>query len=356
MLKIDGSRYSGSGTIVRQSVAYAALTRQPIHVINARVRRDNPGLRRQHIRVIEAITELVSGEAQGLSPGSREFTFCPGGPITGGSFDWDMGSAGSTTMLALGILPVLAFASRPITITLRGGVFQDFAPSFYHLQHVIVPLLARMGLRVDATMVRPGYVPQGEGIVELTVTPAAEPLRALTQEQGGPVSRMWGIALASHLNERQVAERMAHAADEVLAGAGYRAEIEMVHDVSAGQPGAALALFADCATDGIDFRGREIVRLGADAAGARGRPAEVIGRSVAAHLLDDLKAGATLDRWSADQMITFAALAEGNSRARIPAATDHVVTNAWLAETFLGATISLQERGLHVTGSGFWPK
>src|SRR5437773_10943988 len=98
MLLIDGSQYSGSGTIVRQSTAFAALTGQPIHVVNARVRRDNPGLRRQHIRVIQAICELVNGSVEGLTPGSREFVFRPGTPATLSHYDWDIGSAGSTTM------------------------------------------------------------------------------------------------------------------------------------------------------------------------------------------------------------------------------------------------------------------
>src|SRR5512134_1241891 len=110
MLTIGGSRHSGSGTIVRQAVAFSALTGQAIHVVNARAKRDQPGLRPQHIRVIQAVAELVNGRAEGLAPGSQEFTFRPGSLKTGRHYHWDIGSAGSTTMLGLGILPVLAFA------------------------------------------------------------------------------------------------------------------------------------------------------------------------------------------------------------------------------------------------------
>ena len=66
MIEIDGSQYSGSGTIVRQAVAFSALTGQPVHIVNARFRRPKPGLRHQHIRVVQAIGELVSGTAEGL--------------------------------------------------------------------------------------------------------------------------------------------------------------------------------------------------------------------------------------------------------------------------------------------------
>jgi RNA 3'-terminal phosphate cyclase (ATP) len=356
MIQIDGSQHSGSGTIVRHSVAYAALTGQAIHVVNARARRDKPGLRRQHIRVIQAIGDLVGGHAEGLVPGSREFVFRPGAMPSGTSFDWDIGSAGSTTMLALGILPVLAFAAKPMTILLRGGIFQDFAPSFYHLNSVIMPLLARMGFQVNIKMVRPGYVPKGEGVLELNVLPAARPLAGLILEEAGPVSRLWGIALASHLQARQVAERMVRSTESVLVPAGYRAEIEVINDMSAVQPGAALAVFADRAGDGSHRSSGSLIRLGADQAGARGRPAEAIGTTVARQLLEDLTHDATVDRWSADQIIPFAALAEGTSRVRIPGATDHVVTNAWLAETFLGAKISVRDHELVVSGTGYRPK
>jgi RNA 3'-terminal phosphate cyclase (ATP) len=40
MLHLDGSRFSGSGTIVRFGVPLAALTGQALHLTNVRARRD----------------------------------------------------------------------------------------------------------------------------------------------------------------------------------------------------------------------------------------------------------------------------------------------------------------------------
>jgi RNA 3'-terminal phosphate cyclase (ATP) len=347
MLTIDGSRYSGSGTIVRQAVAFSALTGQPIHVINARVKREKPGLRPQHIRVVEAIAELVHGRAEGLTPGSQEFTFQPSQLKAGRHYHWDIGSAGSTTMLALGVLPVLAFSGSPVTVELRGGLFQDSASSAFHLQQVLLPVLGKMGLHAEMAIKRPGYVPRGEGILSLTVKPLTGPLRALIREETGPVTRLWGIALSSHLEERQVSRRMAESAQAVLSESGYQADIEIRHDTESPQRGAALALFAD---EG------EAVRLGADQAGALRRRAESIGKHVAKQLLDELASGATLDRFAADQIIPFAALAEGESRFTIPAVSDHVLTSAWLAETFLDAHVHVDGRRLVIHGVGFWPR
>jgi RNA 3'-terminal phosphate cyclase (ATP) len=346
MLTIDGSRYSGSGTIVRQAVAFSALTGRPIHMVNARAKRDKPGLRPQHIRVVEAIAELVDGRTEGLAQGSQEFTFQPSQIKTGRHYHWDIGSAGSTTMLALGILPVLAFAGSPVTVELRGGLFQDFAPSAFHLQYVLLPLLRDMGLRAELEIARPGYVPRGDGILRLVVTPLTQPFRAVTKEEAGPVTKIWGIALSSHLEERQVSRRMAESAQEVLRDSGYQADIEMRHDTDSPQRGAALALFTD--------KG-EAVRLGADQAGALRRRAESIGRHVAKQLLEEIASGATLDRFAADQIIPFAALAEGESRFMIPTVTDHVLTSAWLAEAFLGAQVRIDGQRLVIHGIGFWP-
>ncbi|WP_447974681.1 RNA 3'-terminal phosphate cyclase [Nitrospira sp. Kam-Ns4a] len=346
MIEIDGARFSGSGTIVRQSVAYAALTGRAVRIVNARAGRPNPGLRPQHVRVVEAIARLVGGATEGLAPGSMELVFRPGALAVGRQYTWDIGSAGSTTMLALAIAPVLAFGGSVVRVELRGGLFQDFAPSAFHLQHVVLPLLARMGLAMSVEIVRPGYVPKGDGVLALTVTPTRAPLQALWLEEAGPVERVWGIALASHLVERRVARRLAETAQAELARVGYRAEVERREDTAAPQPGAALALFAD--------RGGG-VRLGADQAGAIGRPAEAIGRHVARQIIEALRSGATLDRFAADQIIPFAALAEGESRFCIGEPTDHVLTNAWLAQIFLGAAVTVQDGWLSVTGVGFHP-
>src|SRR6516225_9169713 len=131
MIDIDGSAHSGSGTIVRHAVAYAALTGQPVRVRNARARRQHAGLRPQHLRAIQAIRDLVGGSLDGAEVGSRSFEFRPGN-------------------------------------------------------------------------------------TEPAVPPAARPLRPLTPRRGQAPARVWGISLASHLDDQHVAARMAAAARTVL--------------------------------------------------------------------------------------------------------------------------------------------
>jgi RNA 3'-terminal phosphate cyclase (ATP) len=342
VLEIDGAALSGSGMMVRQAVAYAGVTDTSIHMHDVRARRPRPGLRQQHLTAVEAVRALVGGSVEGVSLGSREFTFRPAGGVPTGRHRFDLGTAGSASALSLALLPVLATAAAPVEVELTGGLFQDRAPSAFHLQHVLAPLLRRMGLNVTVDVVRPGYVPTGGGILRLSVT-GSRGLRPLDATWPGQVVRVWGIALSSHLHERDVTARMARSAYGALADAGFDADVEQREDGSAEQAGAGLALF-------VDLSGG--CRIGADGAGAPGRPAEKIGSATAHRLLEDLRTGAVLDRFASDQVIAFAALAAGQTRARLAAITEHVRTGLWLAELFGLATSRLDGRLLIVDGGG----
>ena len=344
MLEIDGSQYSGSGTIVRQAVAFAALTGRAVHIVNVRARRPKPGLRRQHVQAVEAIRQLVSGTTEGVVPGSMAFIFRPDRPGRSQRYTWDIGSAGSTTALAIAVLPVLAFAPSPVSVELHGGLFQDFAPSFYHLEFVLLPFLRQMGIEATVRMDRPGYVPTGGGVMHLTVAPVRKALRPLVLDEPGSVNKVWGIAISSQLQNQFVSDRMAESAKAALLAGGHKAEIRALYDDTALQPGAGLAVFADLT------RGS---RLGSDRAGAPGRRSEAIGKYVARQLLEDLKTKATIDRYASDQIIPFAALAAGESRFRIPRVSEHIQSNVWLAQEFLQAEIKVEGNGLVARGVGF---
>jgi RNA 3'-terminal phosphate cyclase (ATP) len=342
VLHVDGASHSGSGTLVRFAVALSAASGEPVALSNARARRPRPGLRPQHVAAVRACAQLCEARVAGVEVGSRELRFEPGARIRGGRFEWDIGTAGSATMLALGVLPVACLAAEPVRARIRGGVFQDFAPSPHHMAQVLAPTLARMGVRVGLRVRRAGYVPRGAGEIELYVEPAPRALGALRLEEAGEVRRVVGIAFASHLAGRRVAERMAQSCEAELSRGGLAAEIERVEDTAADQPGAGLAVWAETATD---------CRLGADRAGARGRSSESIGRRVARELLADLASGATVDRHLADQVAVFAALAAGESRYRAPRETPHLTSNLWLAEQF-GAAVHLEKGQVRVRGLG----
>ena len=138
---------------------------------------------------------------------------------------------------------------------------------------------------------------------------------------------------------------MAEKCNEVLKSDGYRAQIEIVYDTLALQRGAALTIYAKIGSGGI---------IGADRAGEPRRTSEDIARYVARSLVEDLATGATVDRYLADQLIFYAALADGVSEYRIPRLTEHVETNLWLVETMLGAKIEVNQNLVRIQGVGYY--
>lgn len=349
MLRIDGAVHSGSGTLVRTSLALAAVLGRELRIVRVRARREPPGLRTQHAHAVRALAAATGGEARGAEVGSDEVVFVPGSRAPE-RLSVEIPTAGSATLAAIALLPAAALLGIK-TLRLTGGLFQDFAPTAFHLKEVLLPLLARMGLHAEAEILRPGYVPTGGGKIALKVEPCRG-LKAVRLAERGKVRLVHGMSLASRLAGGHVADRMADACGQALRSKGLHVAIETWDDDSSIQPGAALAAWAEC----------EHSLLGADLAGKLGRPSERIGLEVARRLWQDLDSGAAVDRHAADMLVPFLALAEGESEVWVPDKTEHLESNLRLAEQIAGASWNLERLGggrrgwsLTVRGVGFRP-
>jgi len=353
MIEIDGSQKSGSGTLVRDVVSLSVLVGKKIHLKNIRAKRDKPGLRAQHLKGIEASAQICQGQLNGAEIGSREITFKPGKLIRGGKFNWDIGTSGSVTMLALSVIPLALFADGPSNYKITGGLFQDFAPSVYHLKFTLLPILKRMGANLDIVIIQPGYVPQGKGQIEVKVIPLKGRLKPLTLVARGKLTEIKGVALSSLLKTRKVSERMAKECQRKLRAKGYDPQIDIYYDTkekpayqrASIQAGASLAIWA---------RTDDGCLIGSDMAGALRRPAEFIGRQVAKSLIDVLMTEATVDKHLADQVVPFSALAEGWSAYLIPEMTEHIEARLWLVEKILGVKTEVRNNLVRIEGIGYW--
>ncbi len=344
MIHVDGAQKSGSGTIVRFAIGLATLLGEELHLVNIRAKREKPGLRPQHLKAVEALRQICQGTLDGGEIGSKEIRFKPGGEVKSGHYEWDIGTAGSTTLLVMTLLPAALFSAGALSLKVCGGLFQDFAPSAYHMQYVLFPILNKMGITARLSIIRPGYVPRGGGIIEVEIEPVAGRIKPIRLARQGDITRIEGVALSSHLKQRSVSERMTEKCSEVLRSNGYSAQIEIVHDNSALQRGAALTIYAKTTAGCI---------IGADRAGKPGRTSEDIGRYVAGSLVEDWATGATVDRYLADQLIFYAALADGVSQYRVPRLTEHVMTNLWLVESILGAKTETTNNVIRIHGIGY---
>lgn len=352
MLEIDGSKKSGSGTIVRDVMVLASLTRQPVRLTNIRAARSKPGLRPQHLTSVKAAAQLSQGRLYGASINSSTIEFHPGDSISGGDFRWDIETAGSTTMMAMTLIPIALFAEQESILSIKGGLFQDYAPTAFSLQKVFLKTLEKLGAEVRMTIIRPGYVPEGGGEIMLHIKPVEGLLKPIELFEQGNIETIHGIAFSSHLESAEVSERMAVSCENVLQKSGFNTDIitcydskrDPYYDAPALGAGAALAIWTETSSGCI---------LGADMAGARGRPSEHIGETTAHEFLEDIQSGATVDRFLADQLIPYAALAKGESVYQFPKHTDHIESRLWLVQKFLNADANIDDNSLTIHGVGF---
>ena len=336
MLEVDGSQKSGSGTILRLSIALAAILQEPIHIFNIRQKRSQPGLRPQHLEAVLTAAKLCHADIKGAVLGSRELWFAPS-EIESGEFRAVIGTAGSIPMLLLTVLPICACARKLVHLhVIKGGTDVRNAPTTNYLKYVLLPILMRMGLNASLSIQRYGYYPKGMGEVVLEVDPCQK-LKPIKLEDFGNLRTISGVSVCTFLADRRVAERQAIAASESIKSAGLNADIEIVNDTSNPiQKGSSLVLWAETSTGAL---------LGGDSIGELGKPSERVGRDAADNLLKELESKATVDVHIADMLVPYVALAQGNSVYLSRLVTDHLDTNICLTEQILGVKFRVAKVG-----------
>ena len=338
VLTIDGSHGEGGGQILRTALALAAITGRAIRFEKVRAGRKNPGLAAQHLTGVRAIAAICDAHVSGDELGSQSLTFAPGGPPQAGDYVFDVaearegGSAGATTLVLHSILLPLAVSDGDSTVTIRGGTHVAWSPPFDYARDVWLPALSQMGVSATSELEQWGWYPVGQGEIRVTVNRLSGDLTPLTRVERGPLSRVWGRAVAANLPSH-IPQRMATRANSLLKGAGVEGRVEPLR-VRAACPGAGIFLTAEY----------EGIRAGFSALGAKGKPSEVVAEEAVAALLAHRDSGAALDQYLADQMVLPLALAAGASSFTAERISRHLTTSAWVVEQFDLARISIEGR------------
>jgi RNA 3'-phosphate cyclase len=332
MIKIDGSIGEGGGQVLRVCLALAALTGEAVTIKNVRVNRPHPGLRRQHLTAIQALAAVTNATVSGLGLGSSEITFVPR-QRQGGVYSFATETAASTTLILQALLPVLAFADRPSSVTLKGGTNNPLAPQVDFVISVLNPVLARMGMFYELRLLKRGYYPRGGGLLKVAIRPI-EGLTAIDLINIGSLREIRGTSHSRNL-PAHVVERQAEAATESCMRAGYpkiSIERESDHKDESPSTGSGIVLWTETSTGG---------RLAGDSLGARGKPAERVGREAAAMLLAQISKLAPFDVHLGDQLVIWLALADGRSRIATSELTLHAVTAAQVTEMLTGCSFKI---------------
>ena len=333
MIDIDGSKKSGSGTILRLSIALAAITKQPLHITNIRQNRPQPGLKHQHLEAVLTAAKLCNAEVQGATLGSRDLWFTPN-EITGGLIEASIETAGSIPMLLLATLPICLFAANPVCLHVaKGGTDTTNAPTINYLRYVFLPVLKQMGVDATITVQRYGYYPKGMGEATLIVNPNRQ-LTPIRFENFANLEGIKGFSICTFLAGRQVAERQAKTAKKELSQKGYNTQIQIVNDRSNPfQKGSSIVLWAET-TSGVI--------IGADAIGELRKISEAVGKEAASKLLTELSVQPTVDVYLADMLIPYMALTQGKSVFLTRLISDHIESNIWLVEKMIGVKFTIE--------------
>jgi len=334
MIEIDGSQKSGSGTILRLSVALAAITKQPLHIYNIRQNRPQPGLKHQHLEAVLTAAKLCNAKVRGATLGSRELWFTPQ-QIKGGDTEAEIETAGSIPMLLLATLPICLFADNPVHLHVaKGGTDTTHAPTINYMREVLLPALKQMGVDAAITVQKYGYYPKGMGEATMTAKPNRT-LKPIQVEIFGKLKSIKGVSVCTFLAHKQVAERQAKAAEDQLSQKGYNATIQIVNDQSNPfQKGSSVALWAETDSGVI---------IGADAIGELGKTSEAVGKEAAEKLITELSVEPTVDVYLADMLIPYMPLAQGKSVFLARTISEHIEANIWLMEKILNVKFTIQK-------------
>src|SRR5271169_5154275 len=104
MIEINGSFGEAGGQILRTALSLSCVLKKSFRMFNIRKGRKKPGLMPQHLTCVQALTLISNAKMRGDAIGSVELIFEPGDPKPGDYF-FDIGTAGSTTLLLQAILP-----------------------------------------------------------------------------------------------------------------------------------------------------------------------------------------------------------------------------------------------------------
>ena len=184
MIEIDGSVGEGGGQILRTSLALSMCTGQPFSLKRIRAGRKKPGLMRQHLTCVNAATEVCGAAVHGAEMNSQLLRFAPG-KVRAGNYSFNVGTAGSCTLVLQTVWPALLLADGPSHLKLGGGTHNPMAPPFHFLQRCYAPLMQKLGANVGLALRRLGFYPAGGGEIEATIWPAQDTLQPFDLTERG---------------------------------------------------------------------------------------------------------------------------------------------------------------------------
>ncbi|MBI3923555.1 MAG: RNA 3'-phosphate cyclase [Armatimonadetes bacterium] len=336
LVLIDGSFGEGGGQILRTSLSLSVITGKPVEIVNLRAGRSKPGLQPQHLTSVRAAAALCNAEVTGDAVGSMRLTFTPTSPVQAGDYQFDIGTAGATTLVAQTVALPLCLARltgerASSSVTITGGTHVPHAPPAEYLSTVYThALMFRAEMHTISRCDRAGYYPKGGGEIKL-LTACQDTIKPVEFVERGEVKQLRAFIVTSNLPDH-VSERGCKTVQNFMKKLKLSAEVEPLNR-PAISPGAAVVITAECENGFGGFTGL----------GKPGKRMEQVSLEACDAFAAWWRSGTACDEHLADQLVLPMALAEGDSRWTTPKITDHLRTVAFVVQQFLPVEVVLEE-------------
>jgi RNA 3'-terminal phosphate cyclase (ATP) len=339
IVSIDGSTGEGGGQILRTSLALSCITGRNLHIENIRAARRNPGLAKQHLSCVQAACQICNGRCDGAVQRSQVLDFHPG-PVQSGDFYFDIGSAGSASLVIQTVLPALFLVDFPSTVTVAGGTHNPLAPPFDFLSETFLPAIATAGFHGSCKLVKHGFFPAGGGKITFNIQPRQKNTHKTINfcEPADLPRHPLGVTgkpqISARIYTAKLPENIARRQHELLLQSKLDFKnIEHIEVTNSDGPGNC-AMIRLCSSDRVTVF---------TAFGMRGKPSQEVVSEVVNLTKDFLASGAAVDRFLADQLLIYMAISKAGC-CTTNELTAHLTTNMEIIKKFLNVDFRVDKQ------------
>jgi RNA 3'-terminal phosphate cyclase (ATP) len=337
LLIIDGSTGEGGGQILRSALTISTIVKKPIKIINIRTKRNNPGLRHQHVTTIKLLSKLFNIHIENVGLGSEWINIIfdennkQNIEIDNDKFDIDIGTAGSIPLLLQSLIPSIAISQKNLMIQLTGGTDVRFSPTIDYIKYVMKEAFDKIGIYFDIDVKKRGFYPNGKGIVNINIQKANN-LKSIDfcnfKEINPNIISIVG-KLPKHITDRQISGALSNLEKNGIRCEKYKSSIE-----NSESPGSSILIYSTSESG---------IHLGVDLIGEKNIKAETVGYTVSKNFIEEFKSRACVDQHLADMLVLPLSFVKEKSRYKISRISKHLLTNLEIIKKINGMEYQIEK-------------
>ena len=318
MLIIDGSTGEGGGQILRSALTISTIIKKPVKIINIRTKRNNPGLRHQHVTTIKLLSKLFNINIENVRLGAEWINIIfdkKDIEINKDILNIDIGTAGSIPLLLQTLIPTIAISQQNIIIQLTGGTDVKYSPTIDYIKYVMKDVFSKIGIFFNINVIKRGFYPIGKGIVNINIQKAntLKPIDFCNFKEINPNILSIVGNLPKHITDRQISGALTNLEKNGIKCDKYKSSIE-----NSASPGSSILVYSSSESG---------IYLGADSVGEKNIRAETVGYNVSKRFIENYKFQACIDSHLADMLVLPLSFVKEKSRYKISSISQHLLTN-----------------------------